>query len=109
MSYHKHLHMIPEHMWDGITKWIDKGIPPGSFLTAVLSNDFMGAFKRADDTNTAFMKNWASFLYNYAPNGCHGSPERFQAWAEHQGLEGIDRLRAAAEEDPVGGLAGGVM
>ena len=109
MSHHKHLHMIPEHMWGAITLWIEKGIPPGSFLTAVLKNDLMEAFQRADDTNTAFMRNWCAFLYSHAPSACKGSPEAFRAWAAHQGLEGIDRLRAASEEDPVGGLAGGVM
>lgn len=73
-------HLIPAHMWGGVERYLLHGIPPGGFLTAVLSNDLMGAFGKADDENTAAMRNWAMFIYNYMPNGCHGSPEKVRAW-----------------------------
>lgn len=73
-------HMIPAHMWGAIERYMLHGIPPGSFLTAVLSNDLREAFARADDENAACMKQWVQFLYAYAPSGSWGSPERFRSW-----------------------------
>jgi len=73
-------HLIPGHMWDAVKLYYLHGIPPGSFLTAVLSNDLMGAFARADDVNAAAMQSWCRFLYNHTPSGSFGSPERVSAW-----------------------------
>ena len=73
-------HLIPAHMWDAVTNYYLHGYAPGSFLTAVLCNDLMGAFSRADDENAAAMQGWVRFLYNYAPSGTFGSPDRFHAW-----------------------------
>ena len=72
--------LIPDHMWGAIERYIVRGIPPGSFLTAVLSNDLKGAFINADEVNTDNMRQWVQFLYNYAPGDCWGSPERVEAW-----------------------------
>jgi hypothetical protein len=72
--------LIPAHMWGAIERYMLHGIPPGSFLTAVLSNDLREAFARADDENTACMKQWVQFLYSYAPSGSWGSPEHFHSW-----------------------------
>ena len=30
---------IPEHMRGGIERYVNHGIPPGSFLTAIICND----------------------------------------------------------------------
>lgn len=73
-------HLIPPYMVDAVKRYIINGIQPGSFLTAVLSNDLREAFARADDENAAHMHNWVKFFYNYAPSGCWGSPEKVQAW-----------------------------
>lgn len=77
-------------MRDGARLYIDLGIPGGSFMTALFSNDFIRAFQRADDINTAAMRNWAAFLHNEAPRGCYGSPEAVKEWIAHRGLEGLD-------------------
>jgi hypothetical protein len=76
-------------MQDGARRYIENGIPPGSFMKAVICNDFMDAFKRADDVNTEFMREWAAFFYNDAPNGCHGSEEHFKDWIKSGGLVGL--------------------
>lgn len=89
MRYKDHLHLIPEHMRDGLVLWIDKGIMTGDFMTALMSNDLMGAFGRADEANSAAMRNWCVFLYSYAPRGCHGSPENVAEWRRHRGMENI--------------------
>lgn len=74
-------HLIPGHMFDAIQLWVLRGISGGSFLTALLRNDFMGAMGNADEVNAASMRGWATFLYNYVPSGCYGSPEKVKAWA----------------------------
>jgi len=80
---------LPEHMQDGARRYVERGIPPGSFLTAVLENDLLGAFKRADDENAACMRDWASWLYNECPAGAQGSPEKVAAWIASGGLNGL--------------------
>jgi hypothetical protein len=84
ISYSK----LPPHMQNTARLYVEKGIPGGSFFTAVVSNDLMQAFSRADDTNTAAMRDWVMWLYNDAPCWCHGSPERVREWIERGGLAG---------------------
>lgn len=73
-------YLVPEHMWGAVERYFLNGVAPGHFLTAVLSNDLMEAFSRADDVNGAAMREWCQFLYCYAPRGSYGSPERVAAW-----------------------------
>lgn len=88
-EYKGGLHLLPEHMRGGVERYIERGLPHmGSFLRAVMENNLTEAFGRADDANTAAMKNWAIFVYSYAPAGCHGSPERVKDWIERGGLVG---------------------
>jgi hypothetical protein len=71
---------VPEHMSDGIARYIEARIPPGSFLTALLSNDFIGAAQRADHENLAALDAWAKLFHNYLPIGSYGSPAAVAAW-----------------------------
>jgi hypothetical protein len=73
---------IPEYMWSGIELYLDKGIIPGSFLSAVICNDLKLAFAFADSTNINNIGAYANFFYNYTPNIAWGSKERMCAWAE---------------------------
>ena len=72
--------LVPEHMWGAVERYLLDGIPPGHFLTAVLSNDLTEAFARADDGNAARMHDWVRFFYCYAPRGSWGSPAKVSAW-----------------------------
>jgi hypothetical protein len=94
-------YLIPGHMLGGIKRYILNGIPPGGFLSALLSNDFMGAIGKADEDNSNALKGWAQFLYNYGPNGCFGSPGAFSKWIERGGMAGGE-----AEETRTAPLAG---
>lgn len=80
--------MLPENMRGDIRRYIERGIEPGHFLAALLSNDFMEAVGRADDENQRHIITWARFLCNEAPRGCFGSPENYRAWVENRGLNG---------------------
>lgn len=87
--YKEGLTLIPAHMREGVIRYIDRGIPMGSFGNAVMANNFLEAFSRADLQNLHSMKGWAEFIYLYAPAGCHGSQERVDEWCKRGGLEGI--------------------
>ena len=79
---------IPSHMQDGMRLYIEHGIEPGSFLTAVLSNDLMKALGKADDVNLHALPAYGRFLYNDAPCCCYGSPSAVATWIKHGGLAG---------------------
>lgn len=80
---------LPAHMQDAMRRYVEHGIQPGSFLTAVLSNDLIDAMRRADDVNLHALPAYGRFLINEAPCGCFGSPETFQAWCKSGGLTGV--------------------
>lgn len=73
---------VPEHLHDGLVLYLTHGLPPGHFLTAVLSNDLKEAFARADEQSRAGLFALVSFLYNDAPASAWGNPERVSAWME---------------------------
>ncbi len=68
------------YMIDHMRAYMEKGHPPGSFLTALLSNDLMEACRRADDANRLSLGLWAAWLYNEAPAVSFGSPTRVNNW-----------------------------
>ena len=68
------------YMADGLRLYFEHGILPGSFMTAVLSNDLMDACGMADSTNRHNIFEWAAWLYNYAPSGSFGSREAVESW-----------------------------
>jgi hypothetical protein len=78
--------LVPEHMHGGLARYIDSGIMPGSFLSAVLTNDLKGAFGYADHINKNRVGDIAMYLYNYAPSACWGSPSKVEQWVAHGGL-----------------------
>ena len=73
---------VPEHTIDGLVDYIENGIPTGDFLYAVLTNNLMEAFGRADEKNSKKLQEICSFIYNYAPIGCHGSKEKVANWID---------------------------
>jgi hypothetical protein len=52
---------------NSLRNWVLKGIPPGGFLTAVLCNDLVGAYAKADSENLLLMAEWAA-LMAYVPH-----------------------------------------
>jgi hypothetical protein len=67
------------------------GIPPGSFLEAVLTNNLRCAVERADEYNRDNLVNWVTLLYNHVPAACWGSPEKYQQWVDIGGYNGVRR------------------
>lgn len=81
---------IPTYMWNGLESYINYGVPPGHFLTAVLENKFVDAVFCADAENQRALITYAHFLYWICPNGAWGSKERVDKWVNHNGLSGLE-------------------
>lgn len=88
MDYIEKLSLLPPHMRGAMQRYIENGIAPGSFLTAVLCNDLMGALGKADDENRHVLHSYGTYLYSYAPGGCHGSPDLVKEWVSKGGIGG---------------------
>lgn len=57
----------PEKFRGGIQRWVEEGIYPGGFLTAVLENDLMEAMVRADEDSVQQLHSLIGFFYNEMP------------------------------------------
>lgn len=70
---------VDPFMIDSLERYLNDRIPTGGFLEAVLSNDLMGAFNRADSSNLRNMENIMRYMYNHFPRGYWGSREVVRA------------------------------
>ncbi len=86
---------IPEHMRSGAQLYIERGIEPGGFLMAVLSNDLKQAVARGDVVNQQSLIAWAMWLVNDCPGGAQGSPELVREWIKSGGLVGMEAQRVS--------------
>lgn len=77
---------IPEHLRGGLTRYLNNHIKPGDFLTAVLTNNLMGAFKTGDEKSLASIKDIIAYLYWEVGMDCYGTQEKFNSWIV-KGLE----------------------
>ena len=72
------------HMTDlceaALKRYIEHHLPPGSFLTAVITNNLKEAVMNADHWNLGNIPAYVNYLYNHAPSQCWGSPARMTAW-----------------------------
>jgi hypothetical protein len=71
---------IPDRMMDGITRYIEQGVPPGDFLRAIICNDLAEAVGRADDENLVNIPAYVAYFYNEAPGPCWHSSENMAEW-----------------------------
>ena len=60
----------------------EHGVPTGGFLQAVLENNLMESFGRADIQNRYDLFEICEYVYNKMPMACHGSPEKVKAWID---------------------------
>ena len=71
---------IPERMMPGIRLYVEHGIPPGDFLSAVIQNNLSEAVGRADTENLKNIPAFIAYFYNECPGNCWGSPEKMKSW-----------------------------
>jgi hypothetical protein len=63
-----------------IDEYVSKGVPPGSFLTAVLQNNLRDSLGTADLENRHDLFEIVSYIYNECPSTCWGSPQKVRDW-----------------------------
>ncbi len=90
--------MIPRGSKAGIDCYVDNGVPTGSFLYAVLSNDLFEAIARADDENQLALATICRYIDNYTPSTCHGSPEKVRDWFKFHRATPTQANRAASAD-----------
>ena len=93
--------MLPTRTKDTIDRYVNDHCPVGGFLTAVLSNDLVGSFGKADEENRANLFDIVSYCYNEIPSPCWGSLEKVQAWLRvrpHPGDDMPDNPEAYSNE-----------
>lgn len=88
-----------DEMKASIDRYVERGIPAGGFLEAVLSNDLFGAFAQADDTIRPHLYEVVRHIYWNVPSGCHGSPYKVTAWIRHGGLGGVKQWKKAEDAE----------
>lgn len=65
---------LPENLREGMRLYVERGIKPGSFLSACLANDFIGAVGTASDQSFEYLHSVGMFLYNELPGRGPDSP-----------------------------------
>jgi hypothetical protein len=80
--------LLNDYMQEGMLLYVMHGIEPGSFLTACLANDLIGAVGSADHMNKHRLPEMAEFIYNYVPSNAYGSYDAVRAWCAKGGING---------------------
>lgn len=76
-----------EELIESLQAYANIGRPTGDFLRAVLENNLMEAFGRADIFNRGRIFEICQFIYNELPSNSHGSKEKVDAWLKMKQLE----------------------
>jgi hypothetical protein len=63
---------IPERMRASLVNYVEKGLPFGNFLEAVICNDLFGAVGYADEENLPLLKIYVQWFYNVCPASLAG-------------------------------------
>lgn len=71
---------VPEHLRDSLAHYIVRGLQPGRFVTAVLSNNLLGAFRHGDEDSLAGLRNLVTFMVDIVPGTAWGSHKHVAEW-----------------------------
>lgn len=86
--------MIDKRIKNMIDNYVNNGWNPGDFLTAVLANDLMASFSRADKNNISNMLHIVRYVYNHVPMGACGSYQKVKEW-----IDNIQKIKQELEND----------
>ena len=73
-------YQVPDHTKRAFEDYILHGYPPGSFMSAVLSNNFIGAACQAGHVNREHLTDIAKWVINVAPSMCWGNERAIKDW-----------------------------
>jgi hypothetical protein len=72
---------VPQEYHQHVSDYLVNGWDPGSFYTAVLANDFMGAVIRSHPGNQIdTLKRLAGWIHTTMPTAAWGSYDRVRTW-----------------------------
>lgn len=103
---------VPREYFDPLFNYLVHGFEPGSFWTAVLCNDFMGAIQRSHPGNTIeALKRTVGWIQDAFPPGSYGDYSRIKQWMDlepHQRRMALEecRLIYTEQEEIIKGLRG---
>ena len=89
----------PDWARDSINRYMSEGLPTGDFLRAVLANDLMAAFARADVATAKTMAGIVGYVHRHVPHGICGSYEivdQYARWCAEQRAK-VAAAKARAE------------
>ena len=67
---------LPVHLQPGMTRYLERGLPTGSFLRACLENNLVSAVALADDISLGRIYDITRWLHNECPPSAWGSREK---------------------------------
>ena len=88
----------PVHILDSIDRFVRHRIAPGSFVTAVLSNDLAGAFRTADEDSLRGLRDIMWHIHWEIPGNCHGSKSKVEKWLKGQETEASPLLSPTRDD-----------
>lgn len=71
---------IPRSILEDLYAYVEVRQPVGHFVGAVLSNDLLESFARADKQSADAMPIIVAFIWNEVRHDCYGSPEHVHVW-----------------------------
>jgi len=74
--------VIPQYTLASLTRYVEHGIPPGSFLCAVLENNLVRSVGRADRENLAALPEIVKYVYNEIPSNAWGNSKSVSDYIE---------------------------
>lgn len=72
--------LIPDYTKTSLENYLLYGLPPGGFLTAVLTNNLFAAIHSADHQNLIHIADIVMWLSTLAPICSYGSHENIKEW-----------------------------
>ena len=79
--------MIKQLTLDALQRYVEHGIPTGSFLRGVLENNLIGAASHADKENLLALGEIALYCLQNLPSSCWGSYDACEDWKEKKRKE----------------------
>jgi hypothetical protein len=84
---------LPEGIQEGVQLYLERGFDmPGAFVEALMKNQLVESFGKADSDNHAAMFQIVSWLYNKCPHNARGEAN-FNKWVAAGGLAGMAKAR----------------
>ena len=80
--------LLPVQYEEGLRKYIEDGVLPGHFLSAVLKNDLKHAVSSHDKDSYDELKLLVSWCHWEIPGDSYGSAIKVRTWNERGGING---------------------